>query len=87
MSSQHVPYIRGDTHPTMEPTTSSNGVTLSQSFKRPLSSDCGLQLARMKPESVVIANQKVAVNSFSLLVQLKYAPSAHTYQLVEIQPF
>jgi hypothetical protein len=39
----------------------------------------------MKSESVVIANQQVAVNTFSLLVQIKYAPSAHTIQLVKIQ--
>ena len=32
------------------------------------SSDCGLQLAHMKAESLVIANQKVAVNTFPGLV-------------------
>ena len=68
MSSQHVPYIQGNTHPTMEPTMGSDGVTPSQSSKRPLNSDCRLKFACMKPESVVIANQQVAVNTFSLLV-------------------
>ena len=67
-SSQHVPYIWGYTHPTMEPTAGSDGVTPSQSSKRSLSSDCRLQFACMKSESVVIANQQVAVNTFSLLV-------------------
>ena len=32
--------------------------------------DCGLKLARMNPELVVIANQQIAVNTFS--------PLAHT---------
>ncbi|MPN50354.1 hypothetical protein SDC9_197980 [bioreactor metagenome] len=67
-SSQHDPYIQGNTHPTMEPATGSKAVKQSQSFKRPLSSDCRLQLACMKSESVVIANQQIAVNTFSLLV-------------------
>ena len=67
-SSQHDPYIQGDTHPTMEPTTGSEAARWSQSFKRPLSSDCSLQFESMKSESVVIANQQVAVNTFSLLV-------------------
>ena len=41
----------------------------------------------MKPELVVIANQKVAVNTFSLLVQRKYAPSAHYFEMVKIHLF
>ncbi len=45
----------------------SDGVTPSQSSKRPLSSDCRLQFACMKSESVVIANQQVAVSTFSFL--------------------
>ena len=39
-----------------------------QSQKPPLSSDCGLQPARMKPESLVIADQHAAVNGFLSLV-------------------
>ena len=35
--------------------------------KRSLSSDCRLQFACMKPESVVIADQQAAVNTFPLL--------------------
>ena len=37
-------------------------------LKTGLSSDCGLQLAHMKLESLVIANQNVAVNSYLGLV-------------------
>ena len=36
--------------------------------KNCLSSDCGLQLAHMKPESLVIVNQHVTVNTFPSLV-------------------
>ena len=42
-------------------------------IKRLLSWDCGLQLARMNPELVVIADQHAAVNTFSGLVQIKGA--------------
>jgi hypothetical protein len=49
-------------------TAGSEGVTRSQSLKRGPSSDCGLQLAHMKPELLVIANQHVAVNAFPGLV-------------------
>ena len=41
---------------------------LSKSQKGHLSSDCSLQLDYMKLESLVIANQHVAVNTFSGLV-------------------
>ena len=40
----------------------------SKSQKKRLSSDCSLQLDYMKLESLVIANQNVAVNTFSGLV-------------------
>jgi hypothetical protein len=40
----------------------------SKSQKTRLSSDCGLQLARMKLESLVIADQHAAVNVFLSLV-------------------
>ena len=36
--------------------------------KNGLSSDCGLKFVHMKAESLVIANQKVAVNTFPGLV-------------------
>ena len=41
---------------------------VEQILKLRLSSDCGLQLDHMKLESLVIANQHVAVNSFPGLV-------------------
>ncbi len=41
---------------------------ISKSHKTILSSDCRLQLAYMKPESLVIADQHAAVNTFPGLV-------------------
>ena len=49
-------------------TTSRKAARLSQSLKALLSSDCRLQLAYMKPESLVIADQHAAVNTFPGLV-------------------
>ncbi len=43
-------------------------VRWSQSFKAGLSSDCSLQLDCMKVESLVIADQHAAVNTFPGLV-------------------
>ena len=56
-SSQHAPYILGYTRNTMIGTISSDLARASQSVKPNLSSDCRLQLAYMKPESLVIAGQ------------------------------
>ncbi len=56
-SSHHVPYAQGDTYATMGGTEGRNTVTWSQSQKTSPSSDCGLQLDHMKPESLVIAGQ------------------------------
>ncbi len=56
-SNHHAPYDLGYTRATMVGTTSSELVTVSQSLKADLSSDCRLQLACMKPESLVIAGQ------------------------------
>ena len=41
---------------------------IKQISKNSLSSDCGLKLAHMKAELLVIANQHVAVNTFPGLV-------------------
>ena len=49
-------------------TKSRNTVTWSKSYKISPSSDCSLQLDYMKLESLVIANQNVAVNTFPGLV-------------------
>ena len=67
-SSHHGPYVLGNTRATMRRIKSSNLATGSKSQKPPLSSDCRLQLACMKSESLVIAGQHTAVNTFSGLV-------------------
>ncbi len=67
-SSQHGLDARGYTHATMPGTKGSKTARSSQSHKTVLSSDCRLQLACMKPESLVIADQHAAVNTFPGLV-------------------
>ncbi len=67
-SSPHGPYGLGYTRTTMAVTTGSERVTWSESFKNCLSSDCPLQLEDMKSESLVIADQHAAVNTFPGLV-------------------
>jgi hypothetical protein len=56
-SSQHAPYVLGDTRATMVETKGCHPVRASESQKLNLSSDCRLQLACMKVESLVIAGQ------------------------------
>ena len=56
-SNHHAPYDLGYTRATMDGTTSSEPARVSESLKAILSSDCRLQLACMKPESLVIAGQ------------------------------
>ena len=67
-SNHHAPYVLGFTHATMAGTESGEPVRVSESLKANLSSDCRLQLAYMKSELLVIANQNVAVNAFPGLV-------------------
>src|SRR5499426_3487081 len=67
-SSHHGPYVQGDTRATMPGTTRREPARGSQSLKAGLSSDCSLQLDCMKPESLVIADQHAAVNTFPGLV-------------------
>ena len=67
-SSPHGLYIQGDTRDTMVGTEGSEVVTRSQSQKADLSSDWSLQLDSMKLESLVIADQNAAVNTFPGLV-------------------
>ena len=67
-SSPHGPYDQGYTRATMAGTKSSDTVKWSQSHKAGLSSDWSLQLDSMKLESLVIADQHAAVNTFSGLV-------------------
>lgn len=67
-SSHHAPYVLGYTRTTMLWTESSEPAKASESRKPWHSSDCRLQLACMKEESLVIAGQHTAVNTFPGLV-------------------
>ena len=67
-SNHHAPYVLGNTRATMAETKGSKYVSRSKPQKYSLSSDCSLQLDYMKLESLVIANQNVAVNTFPGLV-------------------
>ena len=67
-SNHHAPYDLGYTRATMDGTKGSKAARWSQSHKTILSSDCRLQLAYMKLESLVIADQHAAVNTFPGLV-------------------
>ena len=67
-SSPHGLYVQGYTRATMDGTKRSEPARGSQSQKTVLSSDCRLQLACMKLESLVMADQHAAVNTFPGLV-------------------
>ena len=67
-SSHHGPYDLGYTRATMAGTEGCEAARWSESFKTSRSPDWSLQLDSMKLESLVIANQQVAVNTFSGLV-------------------
>ena len=67
-SNHHAPYVLGYTRATMAGTKRSDPARGSKPQKASPSSDCRLQLAYMKLESLVIANQNVAVNTFPGLV-------------------
>ena len=67
-SNHHAPYVLGYTRATMDGTEGRQAVRRSQSQKAVLSSDCSLQLDYMKSESLVIAGQHTAVNTFPGLV-------------------
>ena len=67
-SSHHGLYAQGDTRATMAGTEGSLRASVGESSKAGPSSDCSLQLDYMKLESLVIANQNVAVNTFPGLV-------------------
>ena len=67
-SSHHGPYDQGYTRTTMERTEGRNAARRSQSHKAGRSPDWSLQLDSMKSESLVIADQHVAVNTFPGLV-------------------
>ncbi len=67
-SNHHGPYAQGYTRATMAGTTGCEPARGSQSLKAGPSSDRRLQLACVKPESLVIADQHAAVNTFPGLV-------------------
>ena len=67
-SSHHGPYGLGNTRATMATTKGSEAARWSKSQKSCLSSDRSLQLDSVKLESLVIADQHAAVNTFPGLV-------------------
>ena len=67
-ANHHGLYVRGYTRATMVTTKGNQLARGSKSLKSSPSSDRGLQLAHVKLESLVIANQQVAVNTFPGLV-------------------
>jgi hypothetical protein len=67
-SSPHGLYVWGYTRATMVGTKGSKGASRSQSQKTDPSSDRSLQLDFVKSESLVIADQNAAVNTFPGLV-------------------
>ena len=67
-SSPHGPYVLGYTRVTMSVTMRCKIVRWSKSLKNGLSTDCRLQLAYMKLESLVMAHHHGAVNTFPGLV-------------------
>ncbi len=73
-SSHHGPYGLGYTRAAMVGTEGCEAAMWSQSQKTDRSPDCSLQLDCMKSESLVIANQNVAVNTFG---PCTHRPSHH----------
>ena len=67
-SNHHAPYVLGYTRATMVGTKGREAARWSQSHKAYRSPDRSLQLDSVKSESLVIANQNVAVNAFPGLV-------------------
>ena len=67
-SSHHAPYVLGYTRNTMAINKGKQSREAEQIPKSRLSSDCRLQLACMKSELLVIADQHAAVNTFPGLV-------------------
>ncbi len=73
-SSHHGPYGLGYTRATMAGTEGCQPARGSQSQKTGRSPDRSLQLDCVKSESLVIANQHVAVNTFPGLVHTALTP-------------
>ena len=77
-SNHHAPYDLGYTRATMAVTKRCEAAMPSQPQKSRLSSDCRLKPACMKSESLVIAGQHTAVNTFPGLVHT----ARHTTEVV-----
>ncbi|OYS36860.1 hypothetical protein CBF77_07330, partial [Lactobacillus taiwanensis] len=75
------PYDRGSTRATTDGTTGSKPAKASGSLKAVLSADCRLQLAYTKLESLVIADQHAAVNTFPGLLHT----ARHTMRVCNTQ--
>ena len=67
-SNHHAPYDLGYTRTTMVVNRGKQYREVEQNFKNGLSSDCSLQPDYTKLESLVIADQNAAVNTFPGLV-------------------
>ncbi len=67
-SSHHGPYVQGYTRATMASTEGRKSAMVSKPQKTRLSTDRSLQLDSLKLESLVIADQQAAVNTFPGLV-------------------
>ena len=67
-SNHHAPYVLGYTRATMAGTERKRDCEVERNSKADPSSDCRLQLACMKSELLVIADQNAAVNAFPGLV-------------------
>ena len=67
-SNHHAPYAQGYTRTTMADNKVQRNREVERITKLGLSSDCRLQLACMKLELLVIADQHAAVNTFPGLV-------------------
>ncbi len=77
-SSPHGLYAQGHTRATMAGPKGREPARGSQSQKTGLSSDWGLQFDPMKSESLVIADQHAAVNTFPGLVHTaRHTTKAH----------
>ena len=77
-SSHHAPYVLGCTRATMPGTMGCDAARRSESHKTGPSSDRRLQLAFVKSELLVIADQHAAVNTFPGLVHT----ARHTTRVV-----
>ncbi len=77
-SNHHAPYVLGYTRATMAGTERKRDCEVERNSKAGPSSDCRLQLACMKSELLVIADQNAAVNAFPGLVHT----ARHTMEVV-----